>query len=125
MHPVFRLVFAFFVLVACDLAGKLIAHELRLPVPGTVIGILILLTGFLALRRVPMPMKRVADFLLAHLNLFYVPAGVGVMAYMTLLADDLWPIIVALFASTFLGMIAAAFVFQWAAKLTGNEGDAE
>ena len=119
------LVLAFVLLVACDLAGKLFAYELKLPVPGTVIGILILLAGLVALRRVPADLKRVSDFLLAHLNLFYIPAGVGVMAYVALLADDLWPIAVALFASTFLAMLAAAFAFHWTARLTGTGGDDE
>lgn len=119
----FGLVLAFAVLAACDLAGKFIAHELKLPVPGTVIGILILLAGLVALRRVPGDLKRMADFLLAHLNLFYIPAGVGVMAYVALIADDLWPIVVALFASTFLAMLAAAFAFRWTAKLTGSDGE--
>ncbi|ABS62034.1 LrgA family protein [Parvibaculum lavamentivorans DS-1] len=125
MRAPFGLILAFAVLVACDLAGKLFVHELGLPVPGTVIGILILLTGLVVLRRVPANLQRVGEFLLAHLNLFYIPAGVGVMAYVALLADDLWPIVAALFASTFLAMLAAAFAFSWTAKLQGREGEGE
>ena len=124
-RPPLRLLCAFAVLVACDLAGKLFVYALKLPVPGTVIGILILLAGLIALRRVPVDMKHVSDFLLAHLNLFYIPAGVGVMAYAALLADDLWPILAALFASTFLAMLAAGLAFQWTSRLTrGKDGDA-
>ena len=108
---------AFLVLVACDTAGRLVSWWLGLPVPGTVIGILFLLGGLVWLRRVPEAVGRVADFLLAHLNFLYIPAGVGVMTYAALLADDLWPILVALFASTFLAMLAAGFAFMAVARL--------
>lgn len=113
-----QLVLAFLVLVACDTAGRLVSLWLGLPVPGTVIGILLLLCCLIALRRVPEHVGRVADFLLAHLNFLYIPAGVGVMSYAALLAEDLWPILVALFASTFLAMMAAGFAFMAVARLT-------
>lgn len=125
MRAFARLALAFLVLVACDTAGRVIVWGLALPVPGTVIGILILLVAIVSLRRVPEPLKDTAEFLLAHLNFFYIPAGVGVMAYAALLADDLWPILVALFASTFLAMLAAGLVFQWTSRLTrGKDGGA-
>ena len=125
MRAFARLALAFLVLVACDTAGRVIVWGLALPVPGTVIGILILLAAIVSLRRVPEPLKDTAEFLLAHLNFFYIPAGVGVMAYAALLADDLWPILVALFASTFLAMLAAGLVFQWTSRLTrGKDGGA-
>lgn len=117
MRAVFRFLLAFAVLVACDTAGRLFSWWSGLPVPGTVIGILILLGLVAGLRRIPAPLGQIADFLLAHLNFFYIPAGVGVMIYASLLAEDLWPILVALFVSTFLAMLAAGFAFQWAARL--------
>lgn len=113
-----QLILAFLVLVACDTAGRLVSHWLGLPVPGTVIGILFLLGGLIGLRRVPEPLGRVADFLLAHLNFLYIPAGVGAMSYAALLAEDLWPILVALFVSTFLAMLAAGCAFMAVARLT-------
>lgn len=115
-----QLFLAFLVLVACDTAGRLISWWLGLPVPGTVIGILFLLGGLVAIRRVPEAVGRVADFLLAHLNFLYIPAGVGVMSYAALFAEDFWPILVALFASTFLAMLAAGYAFMAVARLTGN-----
>lgn len=120
-----QLLLAFLVLVACDTAGRLLSHWFGLPVPGTVIGILFLLGGLVWLRRVPEAVGRVADFLLAHLNFLYIPAGVGVMTYAALLADDLWPILVALFASTFLAMLAAGFAFIAVARFTEKRGQGE
>lgn len=117
-------ILAFLVLVACNEAGNYVAHETGMPVPGTVIGILILLLALTALRRVPDALQSTSVFLLTHLNLFYVPAGVGVMGYLALVARDLWPIVITMFASTFLATIAAALAFQWVLRLTGKEDPA-
>jgi holin-like protein len=121
MGRVISCVLAFLALVACNEAGNFIAWALSLPIPGTVIGLLILLVLFLVFRRVPDALRDTSVYLLGHLNLFYVPAGVGVMAYVALVRQDLWPIIIVMFVSTFLATIAGALAFQWTAKLTRNE----
>ena len=110
------LALAFLLLVICNEAGNWLSDALALPVPGTVIGILILLAGLLVTGRVPEPLRRATAFLLAHLNLFYVPAGIGLMGYVALLRRDLLPIAVALVVSTLLAMAVGALVFRWAAK---------
>ena len=110
------LALAFLLLVICNEAGNWLSDALALPVPGTVIGILILLAGLLVTGRVPEPLHRATTFLLAHLNLFYVPAGIGLMGYVALLRRDLLPIAVALVVSTLLAMAVGALVFRWAAK---------
>jgi holin-like protein len=116
-------ILAFLALVACNEAGAYIARETGVPVPGTVIGILIMLLALLLLRRVPEALQSASVYLLGHLNLFYVPAGVGVMGYLALVANDLWPIVITMFASTFLATIAAALAFQWVTRVMGK-GDA-
>ena len=116
------LALAFLLLVVCNEAGNWLSETLALPVPGTVIGILILLAGLLVTGRVPEPLRRVTTFLLTHLNLFYVPAGIGLLGYIALLRRDLLPIAVALVVSTLLAMAVGALVFRWAAKGDGGEG---
>ncbi|MES1989341.1 MAG: CidA/LrgA family protein [Pseudomonadota bacterium] len=108
-------VLGFVALVLCLELGNLMVWGLGLPVPGTVIGILILLLGLAALRHVPDTLNDVSLWLLGHLNLLYVPAGVGVMGYVALVAQDFWPIVVTLFLSTFLATLASALAFRWAA----------
>ena len=117
---VIQWILAFLALVACNMAGGFIARETGIPVPGTVIGILIMLVALLILRRVPEALRSTSVFLLSHLNLFYVPAGVGVMGYLALVAHDLWPIVITMFASTFLATIAAALAFQWVVRAMGK-----
>tara|TARA_R110000824_G_scaffold118960_15_gene272387 strand:+ start:82689 stop:83102 length:414 start_codon:yes stop_codon:yes gene_type:complete len=113
---------AFLALVACNEAGGWIVRSTGLPFPGTVVGILILLVALLLIRHVPKPLRIVSVFLLDHLNLFYVPAGVGVLGYLALVAQDLWPIVITMFASTFLATIAAGLAFQWMSRRDTETG---
>ena len=79
----------FFTLVlACQLAGEALARVTGLPVPGPIIGLVLLFAG-LALRGRPAPrLEESADGLLSHLSLLFVPAGVGVVQYLPTLADE-------------------------------------
>lgn len=114
------LVIAFLILVACNLVGGTISTLLHLPVPGQVIGILLLLGGLAVHGRVPLLLRETAEFMIGHLNLFFIPAGVGVMAYVALVRQDLLPIVAALFGSTFLSLIVGALAFKWVAARTGR-----
>jgi len=119
------LVIAFAALAACQIAGSLMSHSLHLPIPGTVIGILILLAALTLLRRVPGALRDVAEYMLKHLNLFYIPAAIGIMAHVALVRQDLIPILAALFGSTFLSLIVGVLVFQWVqGKTISDEGEA-
>ena len=66
--------------------GEMLARGLRLPLPGPVIGMVLLL---LALRwpAVQKPVAECAGFLLSHLSLLFVPVGVGVMTHLSLVSQ--------------------------------------
>ena len=67
-------------------AGELLGRGLGLPLPGPVIGMVLLL---LALRwlSVREPVAVCAEFLLSHLSLLFVPVGVGVMTHLSLVSQ--------------------------------------
>lgn len=100
----------------CDTLGRTGARLLHLPVPGTVIGILLLLAALVAIGRVPAPLAKTAELALSHLNLLYIPAAVGVVAYTSLLGKDAVAIAVALVVSAFVGMMVAGWTFQLVAR---------
>jgi putative effector of murein hydrolase LrgA (UPF0299 family) len=103
---------AFAVLVALDMAGGAIARAAHVPVPGTVLGLLALFGGLIVLGRVPAPLEELARLLFDHLNLLYIPAAVGVVAYAALVRRDAWPIAAALLASAVVGLVVAGWTFQ-------------
>ena len=109
------------VILVCQLIGEVISAGLDLPVPGPVIGMVILLSGLIAKGAVPDDIGRTADVLLNNLSLLFVPAGVGVMLHLSVLSDDWLPISVALVVSTTLTVAVTGFMM---AKLRRRD-DAE
>ena len=101
-------------LLTCQLAGEVVARALHLPVPGPVIGMVLLFVALLLRgREAPPALDATADGLLGNLGLLFVPAGVGVVAYAATLRDDALPIVVALTVSWLAGLA----VVGWTATL--------
>jgi holin-like protein len=99
-------------LLLFQLAGEVLSNLLRLPIPGNVIGmgllLLALMVGLVDLTW----LEEAAELLLANLALFFVPAGVGVMVYGDLIAAEWLPITVATVVSTFVVMAVTGILAQ-------------
>lgn len=109
---------AFTLLVLLQLCGDVLAHVSGLPVPGPVIG-LVLLLGLMAwLPAIPGRLEETADGLLSHLSLMLVPAGVGVVAQAALLASHATAIVLVVTVSTIATLAVTAIVFRIVARLT-------
>jgi holin-like protein len=103
-------------ILGCQLLGELAVRYFALPVPGPVAG-MALLFGLLLIRgTVPENVGAVGDALLKNLALLFVPAGVGVMAHLGLLGQDLLPITVALIGSTVATIAVTALLMSWLAR---------
>jgi len=89
-------------LLLCQLAGEVLARSLGLPVPGPVVGMVLLFAALLRRRggEAPPALGSVADALLGNFGLLFVPAGVGVVLYLPVLARDWAPISLAILAGT-------------------------
>lgn len=112
-------------ILSCQLAGELLTRFLGLPVPGPVAGMVILFVLLALKGSVPSNVGAVADALLRNLALLFVPAGVGVMAHLGLIGQDLLPISVALVGSTLATIAVTALVMKRLARATsGENGDA-
>lgn len=112
-------------LLVCQLAGEFLAAWLALPVPGPVLGMVFLLLGLAAMRRVPGDIGLVAQTLLRHLSLLFVPAAVGVIVHVERIEAEWLPILVALVVSTVLTIAVTAGVFRLVVRLTGGDDDKE
>jgi len=99
-------------LIAASLAGDAVARLAQTTLPGTVIGLLLVLAALSALGGVPRGVGLAARALIQHMNLFYVPAAVGVTAYAGLLYRDRWAILVAILVSTWAALGAGALAFR-------------
>ncbi len=104
---------AFFVLLLFQLAGEALSRFAHIPVPGPVLGMVLLAVYYISRRRAPsVGTQTVADGLLSVLGLLFVPAGVGIVANLALLRAAWMPITVALVGSTLLTLVATASVMH-------------
>jgi holin-like protein len=97
-------------------AGEATSRLLALPVPGPVVGMLLLFVALRARDRVPDSVGTAGDGLARHLSLLFVPAGVGVMMHFGRLAGEWLPIAAALLVSTVAAIAASALTFTALAR---------
>ncbi len=111
-------------LFVCQLAGETAVRALGLPVPGPVVGMVLLFT--LMLMRAPLPamLGDTADGLLRHLSLLFVPAGVGVVQHLELLGNTGLRLITVVVLTTVIVLAVTALTFEGLARLM-NVGDLE
>ncbi len=99
-------------LLVCQLAGEVIARASGIPFPGPVIGMAILFVGLMIRGGVPEPLQQTTKSILDHLSLLFVPAGVGVMIYLPLIADEWLPIASAVVVGTLVTIALTAWIMS-------------
>lgn len=114
----------FLVLLLCQFLGELLVRLTQMPVPGPVVGMVLLLLVLIIFKRTPASVRLVSEGLLRHLALLYVPAGVGLMVHLEMISQYWLAILVALLVSTFVTMLVTVLVFRLLGKFNGRaEGD--
>lgn len=113
------------VILGFQLIGALAARGLGVGLPGPVIGMLLLTGACVARPALAERLRPVTRGLLMHLSLFFVPAGVGVIAHGPVLAAHGIGLAVALVVSTLLALVAGGLAFAAVARLTGNTPEGE
>ena len=101
-------------LLGFQLVGEVVVRSLDLTIPGPVVG-MVLLFVVLQLRTPPASANlfRAADGLLKHLQLLFIPAGVGVITLLHVVGDHPVPIVGALVVS----WLAVLLVVGWVTTL--------
>src|SRR5690606_2820435 len=108
-------------LIGFLLVGEIIETVLHVPIPGNVIGMLLL---FLSLQMKWIKLdqvKRAADILLAHMMLFFAPMIVGTIAYTELLKDNLLAIIAVITVGTLAVLISSGLSAKLLEKKSRRE----
>ena len=108
-------------LLVCQLAGEAIVRAVALPVPGPVVGMILL--AVLMLARAPLPKQTggTADGLLNHLSLLFVPAGVGVVQQIGMLGNTGLRLIAVVVIGTVIALTVTALTFAGVARLMGSD----
>ena len=105
-----------FVLWLLNELGSIIVQWLHLPIPGNVLGMILLfillLTGVIKLNWV----DQASSFLLKHLVFFFIPITVGIMTLGPMFLENGLSLIVILIISAILGMVVTGGSAQLLAK---------
>lgn len=113
MQKKIRLLAQIAVLSAIYLVGNWIARKTGLPVPGNVLGIILLYAllnlGVLRLEQV----QDAADFLLRHLVFFFIPVAVDLMNWGGVFLRYGLKLALAIAISTALTFLGTGFIAQW------------
>lgn len=103
-------------ILSCQLVGEVIVGALALPVPGPVLGMVILFAYLMVRGAVPEALDDTAGGLLRSMSLLFVPAGTGVILHFQLLGEALVPLGLALLVSTFATITVTALLMRWLGK---------
>ena len=112
------------VILLCELIGEVVAKVARLPVPGPVLGMLILFCGLMIRNEMPQELETVGGFLLRYLSLLFVPAGVGVITSLDLLVKSWLPIAGTIVIGTMVTIAITGLVMQFLNRAFGKKGKA-
>jgi holin-like protein len=117
-------------ILLCQLAGEVFVRGLALPMPGPVIGLMLLLVllmardRFAALARGPLQgdgVESASRGLLANLSLLFVPAGVGVVQKLDLVAEHGIAFLGVLVVSVLVTLLVTVATFLLASRLMARE----
>ena len=110
-------------LLVLQLIGEVLARAFSLPLPGPVIGMLLLMPtlGWRPLRE---PVTEVARFLLAHLSLLFVPVGVGVITHLDVLRQHGFGLLAVIALSTWIGLAVSALTLRALMRSRADEAEA-
>ncbi|WP_198538127.1 CidA/LrgA family protein [Marinicella sediminis] len=100
------------ILIVYHQLGEWLVRLAGWTLPGAVVGMLLFFLTLLALRKPPEMVTVGADFLLRHLALLFVPAGVGVVLLLELIRDQWLAMLVSLVISTVLSMLFTGWLMQ-------------
>ncbi|ASW09874.1 CidA/LrgA family protein [Rhizobium sp. 11515TR] len=113
-------------ILSCQLVGEVLAYEASLPVPGPVLGMMLLIIVLACLDRIGgkgfvdrnPEVTTSGEFILRNMSLLFVPAGVGVIQKMDVLLAHGIGLSIVIVVSTLLTLMATVLAFLAGARLS-------
>ena len=113
------------ILFGCLALGELIITLTHIPLPSSILGML-LLTLLLKLKVIRLEWVRsISDFLVTNIGFFFVPPGVAIMLYFDIIKAQFVPIVTASVVSTVLVLAVTGWVHQIYGRTVKHEKIAE
>ena len=117
--------YAFLALLVLQWVGEVLVQALGLPLPGALVGALLLLVGLLLLGRLPKALEQTSGALLQNLMLLFIPIVAGVMLHFERIASEWLPFLASGIGGAVLMLLVTAAVFRWMLQRSGQKTGAE
>ncbi len=110
------------IILGIYLLGEFISSILSLPIPGNILGMIILLvllcTKIIKLEQI----ETISNFLLDHLAFFFIPAGVGLMSSVGIIKDTWLKLLIVCVSTTIIIIAITGLIVQFITKKSKNIG---
>ena len=104
------------ILMLCQLVGEIVVIICQLPVSGPILGMFILFTILVIKGGANKSLSQTSHILISHLSLLFIPAGVGIIAYLELFKSNWVGVIIVITMSTCITLICTAWTMQLVMK---------
>lgn len=101
------------ILLLLQLCGEALARWLKLPLPGSLVGMMLLLLVLLLRKKVGQDLQQTSQAMLQNLMLLFIPLIAGIVAYTDYIRSQWWPFIVACIAGTIIAQLVTAWTLRW------------
>lgn len=110
-------------LLLFQLVGEVIARGINLPLPGPVLGMLLLFLALMLRGGPGQELQSTGQNLLQHLSLLFVPAGTGIMVHLHRVSDEWLPLLLSLLISTAATLVVTALVMRLCQRRAPSTGE--
>lgn len=97
--------------------SNIVEYFLPFDFPASVIGLILLLLAFLTGTLKLKHIREKSNFLLSNMAFFFIPAGVSMINYFSLLKNNVIQLILICFISTILTFVATAYSIRFTLKI--------
>ncbi len=104
---------AFAILLVFQLIGEVAVQVLRMPLPGPLVGMLLLFGALVWRGGVPDSLRETAGSLLRHMMLLFIPAVAGVMMYFDRVSAEWLPFFAAGIGGAAITLALTALTLRW------------
>ncbi|MGN0144568.1 MAG: CidA/LrgA family protein [Clostridium sp.] len=109
------------IILGAYILGVIVQVTFRLPIPGTVLGLILLFAGlYTGLIKVEM-IEDICEVLTAHMSFLFIPAGVGLLTSFHLLKGNIIAFSIIIIISTIVVWVVTAYVVKFLRKGGKNE----
>lgn len=104
------------VILIIYLVGEFLSSWLKLPVPGNILGMIILFV-LLSTKVIKVDnISNISNFLLNHLAFFFIPAGVGLMTSLNVIKSNWLKLLIVCLSTTMIIIASTGLIVQFISR---------